>query len=93
MEELAEDPIPVSFINQALLPANVATLVRAEAKQRPLHVTLVESLNSTRALLARLELGVSAPPGEAREVIRELYVATQRQAKALAACLELQGLK
>jgi hypothetical protein len=50
---------------------------------------LVEALNNTRALLARLELGVHAPPGEEREVVRELYVQTRRQVKALAAMLEL----
>ena len=48
---------------------------------------------NAQSLLNRLELGVSAPPGEAREVIRELYVTTRRQVKAPAACLELQGLE
>jgi hypothetical protein len=53
----------------------------------------VESLNSTRALLRRLELGVHVPRQEQREVIRLLYVAAQHQAKALAAVLELEGLE
>jgi hypothetical protein len=50
-------------------------------------------LNGTRALLARLEGGVTAPPGQARVTIRELYVQTRRQLKALSATLELQGLE
>jgi hypothetical protein len=82
---------PQTWINEPLPPDNVSTLVRT--KQRSLHAILVESLNSTRALLRRLELGVHVPRHEQREVIRLLYVAAQHQAKALAAVLELDGLE
>jgi len=56
-------------------------------------MTLVESLTNTKALLTRLEAGVHVARNEQREVIRLLYVATRHQVKALAACLELEGLE
>jgi hypothetical protein len=54
---------------------------------------LVESLNSTQALLTRLENGVHVPRNDQREIVRLLYVATRHQVKALAAVLELDGLE
>ena len=54
----------------------------------------VANLNSTQALLTRLESGrVCVPRVEQREVVRLLYVATRHQVKALAAVLELDGLE
>ena len=90
-EELAEDPIPVSLINQPLLPDNVRTLVRPN--QRSLHAVLCEALTNTQALLTRLEAGVTVPRDQQREIVRLLYVATRHQVKALAAVLELEGLE
>ena len=90
-EEMVEDPIPVTFINEPLPPDNVSTL--PVARVRSIHATLVESLNSTQALLRRLELGVTVPREGQREVVRLLYVATRNQVRALAACLELEGLE
>ena len=90
-EELAEDPITRSFINQPVPPDNVGVLV---PRQRSIHAVLVENLNSTRALLTRLERGgVTVPRQEQREVIRLLYIATRHQVKALAAVLEFDGLE
>jgi hypothetical protein len=88
-EEMAEDPTPVSLINRPLPPPNVVSL----PKERPLHQILVENLNSTRALLTRLESGLTVPRQEQREVVRLLYVSTKHQAAALAAVLELDGLE
>ena len=88
---MAEDPIPVSLINQPLPPDNVRTLVRPN--QRPLHAVLGEALTNTQALLTRLEVGVTVPRQEQREVVRLLYVATRHQVRALAATLELEGLE
>ena len=82
---------PVTLINEPLPPDNVSVLM--PTKQRSLHATLVESLNSTRALLRRLERGVHVPRHHQREIVRLLYVATQHQVKALAAVLELDGLE
>jgi hypothetical protein len=62
-------------------------------KARSLCAILVENLNSTRALLTRLEAGVTVPRHEQREIVRLLSVATRHQAKALAAVLELDGLE
>jgi hypothetical protein len=90
-EEMADDPIPVTLINEPVPPDNVSALVRT--KQRSLHAVLVESLNSTRALLTRLENGVHVPRNDQREIIRALYVATRHQVQALAAVLELDGLE
>jgi hypothetical protein len=90
-EELGSDPTPVSWLNEPLPPDNVTTLV---PRQRSIHAMLVESLNSTRALLTRLESGrVCVPRQEQREVVRLLYVATRHQRDALAAVLELEGLE
>ena len=83
----------MSWLNEPAPPDNVSVL--APTKQRSLHATLVESLNSTRALLRRLELGVHVPRQERREVVRLLYVATRHQVQALTltAALELDGLE
>ena len=90
-EEMAEDPVPRSLINEPLPPDNVTTLV---PRQRSIHAVLVESLNSTQALLKRLESGrVCVQRQEQREVVRLLYVATRHQANALIATLELEGLE
>jgi len=88
---MAEDPIPVSLINQPLLPDNVRTLVRPN--QRSLHAVLCEALTNTQALLTRLEAGVTVPRDQQLEIVRLLYVATRHQVKALAAVLELEGLE
>jgi hypothetical protein len=91
MDELASDPVPVSWLNEPAPPDNVATLV---PRQRSIHAVLVESLNSAQALLTRLESGrVCVLRQEQREVVRLLYVATRHQVKALAAVLELDGLE
>jgi hypothetical protein len=78
-----------SLINEPLPPPNVVSL----PKVRSFHAVLIENLNSTRALLQRLEDGVHVPRQEQREVVRLLYVATWHQVKALAAVLELDGLE
>ena len=88
---MASDRSPVSWLNEPVPPDNVRNIGRAA--RRPLHAVLVESLNSTRALLQRLEAGVTVPRQAQREVIRLLYVATRHQRDALAAVLELEGLE
>ena len=78
-----------SLISEPPPPENVISL----PKSRPLHAVLVESLNSTQALLRRLEDGVTVPRDQQREIVRLLYVATRHQVQALAATLELDGLE
>jgi hypothetical protein len=63
------------------------------AQQRSLHAVLVESLTNTRTLLARLEVGITVPRDQQREVMRLLYFAPRHQVQALAACLQLEGLE
>jgi hypothetical protein len=90
-EEMASDQTPVTWLNEPVPPDNVATLA---PRQRSIHAVLVENLNSTQALLTRLESGrVCVPRQEQREVVRLLYVATRHQVQALAAVLELEGLE
>jgi hypothetical protein len=90
-EEMADDPTPVTLINEPLPPGNVRVLVRPQV--RSLHAVLCEALTNTQALLTRLESGVTVPRDQQREVVRLLYVATRHQVKALAAVLELDGLE
>ena len=91
LDELAGDPTPLTLINEPLPPDNVSAL--AQPKARSLHAVLVERLNSTQALLTRLESGVTVPRDQQREIVRLLHVATPHQVQALAACLELEGLE
>jgi hypothetical protein len=87
-DEMASDPVPVSWLNEPTPPDNVSTLART--KQRSLHASLAETLASSRGLLTRLENGnVQAPPGEARVAVRDLYVQLRRTVQALSRCLEL----
>ena len=92
---MIENSIPLTVLTEPPAPANVSTLAPKGAQRRSLHAVLVESLNTTQALLARLEAGVSVPRpgGQQREVVRLLYVAARHQRDALAACLELEGLE
>jgi len=90
MDELMEDPTPTTILNEPLPPDNVSALV---PRQRSIHAVLVENLNSTQALLARLEAGVTVPRQEQREIVRLLYVATRNQVRALTSVLELEGLE
>ena len=78
-----------SLISEPLPPSNVVSL----PKVRPLHAVLIENLNSTRALLRRLEDGVSVSTDAQCEIVRSLFVATRDQEKALNAALECEGLK
>ena len=85
---MASDPTPVIWLNEPVPPDNVSTLVRPN--QRSLHAVLCAALTNTQALLSRLEAGVTVPRDQQREVVRELYVATRNQAKALIATLKCE---
>jgi len=87
---MAEDPIPRSLLNEPSPPDNVIPL----SKPAPsLHAVLCDALTSNRGLLQRLELGVNAPPGEARVAVRDLYVQVRRTVALLERCLELPSLE
>ena len=87
-EELVEDS-DVSLLNEPMC----AAVPLRPAQQRSLHAVLVEALIDVQALCARLEAGVHVQRDAQREAVRALYVASRNQAKALIACLELQGLE
>ena len=78
-----------SLICEPLLPDNVISL----RQSRSLRAVLAENLNATRALLRQLEDGVVVSDDAQCEIVRLLFVATRQQAKALIACLELEGLE
>ena len=86
---MMEDEVPVSLINE---PIHEVIELRPGQKQS-LHAVLCDALTSSRGLLQRLELGVQAPPGEAREVVRDLYVQVRRTVQVLGRCLELPDLE
>ena len=81
------------------LPAGIVSIAtqtkrRASAdRPRSLRAVLVESLNSTRALLRQLEDGVVVSDDAQCEIVRSLFVATRDQVKALLAALECEGLE
>ena len=87
--DIAEMEQKVSLLNEPIREVIPLRPVQA----RPLHAVLIESLNSTQALLTRLESGVCVPREQQREIVRLLYVATRQQVKALVATLELEGLE
>jgi hypothetical protein len=86
-EELAEDPIPVSFINQPVPPDNVAALVPRQ--RRSLHAIVAQNLADVEALIGRLELGVGVADS-GRGLVRDLYVHCRKQREVLAAALRLE---
>jgi len=87
LEELADDSIPVTVLNEPLPPENVGVLV--PARRRPIHALIAECLASTEALVNRLELGVRVADSQ-RPVIRDLYAQCRKQRVAAALRLELE---
>jgi len=72
VDEMVEDPIPVTVINEPVLPNVVALPPKAA---HSLHAVLCDALTSSRGLLQRLESGVRVGrEGEARAAVRDLYV-------------------
>ena len=90
-EEMVEDDVPVTIINE---PVCEVIELRPGQSAASLYALLVGLRNQAQALLDRLETrGVYVPREGQREVVRALYVATRNQVRALAACLELEGLE
>jgi hypothetical protein len=86
-EELAEDPIPVSFINRRPLPDNVTTLVPSQ--QQPLRAVIAQTLKDVEGLIDWLDTGV-AVADSGRELIRELYLQARKQREILSAVQRLE---
>jgi hypothetical protein len=62
-DEMAEDPVPVSFLNEPL-----------PAEARPLHAIVAQSLADVEGLIARLETTGVRVADSGRGLIRDLYV-------------------
>jgi|SRR6516225_8109048 len=89
IEELEDK---VSLLNEPIRDEVIE--LRPGQSAASLHALLVGVRNQAQALLDRLETrGVYVPKDQQREVVRLLYVATRNQVRALAACLELEGLE
>jgi hypothetical protein len=84
---MAEDPIPVSFINQPVPPDNVGVLMPSQ--QRSLHAIVAQNLADVEGLIGRLELGVGVADN-GRALVRDLYVQSRKQREILAAVLRLE---
>src|SRR5262249_5393013 len=79
LDELADDPIPVTVLNEPLRPENVGVLV--PGRQRSLHAVLAQNLKDVEGLSARLELGV-AGANSGRGLILGLHVWWRKQREA-----------
>ena len=90
--DIAEVEQKVSLLNEPIHDEVIE--LRPGQSAASLHALLVGVRNQAQALLDRLETrGVYVPKDQQREVVRLLYVATRNQVRALAACLELEGLE
>ena len=89
-----DDPEPPSLINEpiAYRDQGDATVLHRWPKARPLHGVIAETLANVELLLAQLECGVRVADNQ-RDLVRQLYVSTQRQREILAAALRLEELE
>jgi hypothetical protein len=86
--------LPILGINGGERSSRPSCELRQGQSAASLHALLVGLRNQALALLGRMEnRGVQVARDDQREVVRLLYVATRNQMKALAACLELEGLE
>ena len=89
--DIAEVKRKVSLLNEPVHEEVIE--LRPGQSAASLYALLVGVRNQAQALLDRLETrGVYVPREGQREVVRALYVATRSQVRALAACMELEGL-
>jgi len=89
-----DDPEPPSLINEpiAYRDQGDATVLHRWPKARPLHEVIAETLANVELSLAQLECGVRVADNQ-RDLVRQLYVSTQRQREILAAALRLEELE
>ena len=88
------DDIKVSLLNEPVVYRDTgdATVLRRWPKARPLHAIVAECLANVELLLGQLEGGVRVADNQ-RELVRQLYVSTQRQREVLSAALRLEELE
>jgi hypothetical protein len=92
--DLPEPDSKVSLLNEPIAYRDTgdATVLHRWPKARPLHGVIAETLANVELLLAQLECGVKVADNQ-RQLVRELYVCTQRQREVLAAALRLEELE
>src|SRR5215469_6133948 len=92
--DTAEPEQKVSLMNEAITFRDTgdATVLHRWPKARPLHAVIAETLANVELLLAHLEAGVRVDDNQ-RSLVRDLFVATQRQREVLAAALRLEELE
>ena len=69
-----------------------STVLHKWPKARPLHAVIAETLANVELLLTQLEAGVRVADSQ-RGLVRDLFIATQRQRDVLAAALRLEELE
>jgi hypothetical protein len=84
----------VSLLNEPVVYRDTgeATVLRRWPRARPLHAIVAECLANVELLLGQLEAGVRVADNQ-RGLVRDLFVATQRQRDVLAAALRLEELE
>ena len=84
----------VSLLNEpiAFRDTGDAHLLHRWPKGRPIHAVIAETLANVELLLGQLEAGVRVADNQ-RDLVRQLYVATQRQREVLLAALRLEELE
>ena len=101
--DIAEPEQKVSLLNEPLIFRDTgnAAVLRKWPKARPLHAVIAETLANVELLLGSwrvelllglLEAGVRVADNQ-RDLVRQLYVATQRQREVLLAALRLEELE
>ena len=69
-----------------------STVLHRWPKARPLHAVIAETLAKVELLLGQLEAGVRVADNQ-RDLVRQLYVCSQRQREVLSAALRLEELE
>jgi len=92
--DIPEPEQKVSLLNEpiAFRDTGEATVLHRWPKGRPIHAVIAETLANVELLLAYLESGVRVPDNQ-RAMVRELFVATQRQREVLSAALRVEELE
>jgi len=92
--DIAEPEQKVSLLNEPLIFRDTgnAAVLRKWPKARPLHAVIAETLANVELLLGQLEAGVRVADNQ-RDLVRQLYVSTQRQREVLLAALRLEELE
>jgi hypothetical protein len=92
--DIPEPEQKVSLLNEPIAWRDTgdARVLRRWPKAMPLHAVIAETLANVELLLGQSEAGVKVADNQ-RGLVRDLFVATQRQREVLAAALRLEELE